>query len=77
VDKTVEVSFANLEEGTEQWFVCFIFFFKLKRYIFIFRPLHFVRITVGNQVRKYLILFIIHIFFSKDCNKFIKPQTTY
>ncbi|CAF3186143.1 unnamed protein product [Rotaria sp. Silwood2] len=30
-DKVVEVSFANTEEGTEQW------------------PLHFVRITVGNQ----------------------------
>ncbi|CAF1581883.1 unnamed protein product [Rotaria sp. Silwood1] len=30
-DKIVEVSFANTEEGTEQW------------------PLHFVRITVGNQ----------------------------
>jgi len=30
VDKTVEVSFANLEEGTEQWFVCFIFFLNLK-----------------------------------------------
>jgi len=30
-DKIVEVSFANSEEGTEQW------------------PLHFVRITVGNQ----------------------------
>jgi hypothetical protein len=50
-NKCVEICFANFEEGTESWFD----FLMIKRIIsdLYFRPLHFVRIIVGNQVIEY------------------------
>jgi len=78
MDKIVEVSFANTEEGTEQWFVLFYNTFEKNIFILISynRPLHFVKITVGNQVRNYLYLKL-SLYCYLDNNKFIKSQTTY
>jgi hypothetical protein len=45
-----------MEDGTEQWFVLVVFFsYLMNLSLLCNRPLHFVRITVGNQVKEYLI----------------------